>query len=113
LQPQAQGVATTGKLPLHWRVNSLPSGFELELQRQHAITPDGVMVDHLVYSDGLASVSVFIEPRREGDEAGGASRRGSVNAFTRMLPRQRVTVLGEVPLATVKQIGESIAPLEQ
>jgi negative regulator of sigma E activity len=41
----------------------------------------------------------------------GSSRRGSVNAFTRLLPQQRVTVLGEVPLATVRQIAESIAPL--
>ncbi|MEN8169592.1 MAG: MucB/RseB C-terminal domain-containing protein [Pseudomonadota bacterium] len=98
--------------PLHWHVANLPAGFELELQRQHAIAGDGVAVDHLVYSDGLASVSVFIEPRRDSTgENAGTSRRGSVNAYTRLLPQQRVTVLGEVPPATVRQIGESIEPL--
>ena len=98
--------------PLHWHVAQLPAGFELELQRQHAIVEDGVVVEHLVYSDGLASVSIFIEPRGDQiEEGGGTSRRGSVNAYTRLLPQQRVTVLGEVPLATVRQIGESIAPL--
>jgi sigma-E factor negative regulatory protein RseB len=100
--------------PLHWHVARLPAGFELELQRQHAMAEDGVTVEHLIYSDGLASVSIFIEPRRDHDqivEGGSTSRRGSVNAYTHMLPQQRVIVLGEVPLATVMQIGESIAPL--
>lgn len=111
LKPQA-AAATPVSLPLHWQVARLPAGFELELQRQHALGDDGVAVDHLIYSDGLSSVSVFIEPRAEHDEADvGSSRRGSVNAFTRLLPQQRVTVLGEVPLATVRQIAESIAPL--
>ena len=100
--------------PLHWHVAQLPVGFELELQRQHAIADDGVAVEHLIYSDGLASVSVFIEPRRDSDEASaGTSQRGSVHAYTRLMPQQRVTVLGEVPMATVKQIGESLAPLGQ
>ena len=54
--------------PLHWHVAQLPAGFELELQRQHAIADDGVSVEHLIYSDGLASVSIFIEPRRDSDE---------------------------------------------
>jgi sigma-E factor negative regulatory protein RseB len=104
--------AAKTSLPLHWQVTRLPAGFELELQRQHALGSDGVAVDHLIYSDGLSSVSVFIEPRREQDEAEvGSSHRGSVNAYTRLLPQQRVTVLGEVPLATVRQIAESIAPL--
>ncbi len=99
--------------PLHWQVANLPSGFELEMQRQHAIADDGVAVEHLIYSDGLTSVSVFIEPRHDNDDdSAGSSRRGSVHAFTRLLKSQRVTVLGEVPLATVKQIAESIAPLE-
>lgn len=112
LPPKAASSEARRTQPLHWQVARLPAGFELELQRQHAIADDGVVVDHLIYSDGLASVSIFIEPRRDQIEEGGAtSRRGSVNAYIRILPQQRITVLGEVPLATVKQIGESIEPL--
>lgn len=100
--------------PLHWHVGDLPAGFELELQRRHTIGSDGVAVEHLIYSDGLASVSLFIEPRHDSDEdSAGTSQRGSVHAYTRLMPQQRVTVLGEVPMATVKQIGESLAPLGQ
>ncbi len=99
----------------HWRVAALPQGFELEMQRRHAMGDDGVAVEHLIYSDGLASVSVFIEPSRERDSSAqsGSSRRGSVHAYTRLLPNQRITVLGEVPLSTVQQIAESIDMLEQ
>ncbi len=111
LTPDSPAEAKTSQ-PLHWHVASLPAGFELELQRQHAIAGDGVAVEHLIYSDGLTSVSIFIEPRRDSDEQSiGSSQRGSVHAYTRLLPEQRVTVLGEVPHATVKQIAESIAPL--
>ncbi len=100
--------------PLHWHVAELPDGFELEMQRRHAIAANGVEVEHLIYSDGLASVSVFIEPRRESDNPveAGSSQRGSVHAYTRLLPQQRVTVLGEVPMSTVRQIAESIDSLE-
>ena len=98
--------------PLHWHVGQLPAGFELELQRRHAINRDGVAVEHLIYSDGLTSVSVFIEPRQVDSDTGeGSSHRGSVNAYTRLLSEQKVTVLGEVPLVTVRQIAESLTPL--
>ncbi len=124
LQPEAgsQGLALADKPlteaksspPLHWQVANLPTGFELELQRRHAIGSDGVEVEHLIYSDGLASVSLFIEPRQDSDEtSAGSSQRGSVHAYTRLMAQQRVTVLGEVPMATVRQIGESLAPLGQ
>lgn len=112
LTPKPEALMTESKSAQHWRVANLPSGFELELQRQHAMSDGGVAVEHLIYSDGLASVSVFIEPRRgEAEQLDGISHRGSVNAYTRMLPEQQITVLGEVPLATVKQIGESLEPL--
>jgi sigma-E factor negative regulatory protein RseB len=111
LSPAKPTAAITSQ-PLHWHVANLPPGFALELQRQHAIAGDGVVVEHLIYSDGLTSVSIFIEPHRDSaDVSVGSSRRGSVHAFTHLLPQQRVTVLGEVPLATVKQIAESITPL--
>ncbi|MDH5784761.1 MAG: MucB/RseB C-terminal domain-containing protein [Chromatiales bacterium] len=109
----AEPAAMTVSQTLHWQVAELPAGFELELQRQHAMNDNGVAVEHLIFSDGLSSVSVFIEPRLGSDESGGSSQRGSVNAYTHLLPEQRVTVLGEVPLVTVKQIALSIAPLTQ
>lgn len=45
-----------------WNVIRLPAGFRLTTWRLQVIAGSSAPVRHLVYSDGLASVSVFIEP---------------------------------------------------
>jgi len=68
-------------------------------------------VAHLVFSDGLAAVSVFIEPlpaTRHPVE--GLSQQGAVNIYTRPMSDQLVTVLGEAPPVTVRQIANSVVP---
>jgi sigma-E factor negative regulatory protein RseB len=67
---------------------------------------------HMVYSDGLASVSVFIEINR-GDQnhLQGASSMGSVNAYGNSLGDYFITVVGEVPANTVRAMAQSTAPI--
>lgn len=89
-----------------WRPEVLPPGFRLATHR-HQSEGENVF-EHLVYSDGLASVSVYIES--DGDHAPahqGLSRIGTANAFTRMLGSRQVTVIGEVPEVTVRAIGDA------
>jgi sigma-E factor negative regulatory protein RseB len=91
-----------------WLVQELPRGFVSDMTRYHRM-PDKVPVEHLVFSDGLASVSVFIE--KDGDKEPslvGASRMGAVNAFGRTLDDYHITTVGEVPRRTVRMIGESV-----
>ncbi|HYB51588.1 MAG TPA: MucB/RseB C-terminal domain-containing protein [Burkholderiaceae bacterium] len=62
-----------------------------------------------VFSDGLATVSVFIEPEaRMQAEPEESQRRGPVTAFSRQVGEARVTVVGEVPPATAQSIAESV-----
>ena len=67
-------------------------------------------IEHLVYSDGLAAISVFIEPRDEKKKAKmkGATGMGAVHAFRAVVDDHQVTVVGEVPAATVALVGNSI-----
>jgi sigma-E factor negative regulatory protein RseB len=66
-------------------------------------------VDHMVYSDGLASVSVFIEPAEAADEElAGLSRMGAAHAFTLILNGRQITAVGEVPPHTVERIARSL-----
>jgi len=76
---------------------------------RHLPTRD-MVVEHLVYSDGLAVVSVFIEPQGSGSAKPmtGSTGMGAVNAFGAMVNGHQVTVVGEVPAATVTMIGQSI-----
>ncbi|MEY4931952.1 MAG: hypothetical protein RLZZ403_272 [Pseudomonadota bacterium] len=92
-----------------WRVPKLPNGFRLTDQRVQAATGGNSPVQHLVFSDGLASVSVFIEPRpRSAVPLHGLTRMGSAYAFSTEVSGHQVTAVGEVPAATVQIIAGSV-----
>lgn len=93
----------------NWRVSKLPPGFSVSKISQRLMTTSDEPVHHMVVSDGVASVSVFIiKPRKLSRMFEGLSRRGSINAFSRGFDDHQITVLGEVPNATVQMIGASI-----
>jgi sigma-E factor negative regulatory protein RseB len=62
-----------------------------------------------VFSDGLASVSVFIEPHGSNSQPmHGLARVGAAYAYSRDLDGHQVTAVGEVPAATVEAIAASV-----
>jgi hypothetical protein len=68
-------------------------------------------VEHLVFSDGLASVSVFVEIGREQraeQVSDDAATIGSSSAYSTVVQGYRVTAVGEVPPDTVRAIAQSI-----
>jgi|AntRauTorcE11897_2_1112592.scaffolds.fasta_scaffold02561_2 sigma-E factor negative regulatory protein RseB len=92
-----------------WEMTDLPPGFRLVSHRNQAMPPHGEAVQHSVYTDGLASVSIFVEPA--GTDAmplRGLSRMGAVHAFGREIEGHQVTVVGEVPAATVKHVARGV-----
>jgi sigma-E factor negative regulatory protein RseB len=73
------------------------------------IAGSSVPVQHLVYSDGLASVSVFIEPRSPQTQVmSGLAKVGAAFAYSRNLDGHQVTAVGEVPAATVEAIAAGV-----
>jgi sigma-E factor negative regulatory protein RseB len=67
----------------------------------------------LVYSDGLAAISIFIEPAEAGINARGYfAGGGAVNVFERILNGYRITALGEAPASLVQRAAESIKELK-
>jgi len=65
-------------------------------------------VTHILYSDGLANVSVFIAPEHDGNVSGPTSVGGS-NSFSTVIDGYLVTAVGEVPAATVEQIATTMS----
>jgi len=67
-------------------------------------------VGHIVFSDGLAAVSVFIEPEsaRNASRQPGLSRQGAINVFARQLDSHWVTVVGEAPPESVRMIANAV-----
>jgi sigma-E factor negative regulatory protein RseB len=92
-----------------WRAAAVPGGFKLSVATQSPIAGSETPVEHLVYSDGLATVSVFIEdPNTKAEVSEGFSTMGSTNAFSLTLRGRKVTAVGEVPRQTVRTIASSL-----
>ncbi len=62
------------------------------------------------YTDGLASFTVFHEPRQQPINEN-SSVRGATVAVHRNLPGAMITVVGEIPLETAERIAASVKPL--
>jgi sigma-E factor negative regulatory protein RseB len=93
-----------------WTLNNLPQGFRLTITRIHTIAGAPVPVRHLVFSDGLATVSVFIEPRKAlAASQLGLARVGAAYAFSTDVQDHRITAVGEVPASTVQALAASVA----
>ena len=90
-----------------WENSSLPRGFRLVSTQAEFMPGSGDVVTHLLYSDGLASVSVFIAAQPDGELAK-KSRAGASNSFSTVVGEHRVTAVGEVPSATVERIANSM-----
>ena len=91
-----------------WRLTNAPGGFWRESTLRRQIPGSEHFVQQMVYTDGLASLSVFIERHSNGNH-NGSSSMGAVNAYIRIVRDHSVTAIGEVPAITVKQVAESIS----
>lgn len=108
VQQDASAVAPPNvpDLSVDWQESALPPGFRMTASARQMLP--GGPAEHLVFSDGLASVSVFVQPRRDG--SGGppsddSASLGTSSAYSVTLQDYRVTVVGEVPPQTVRAIA--------
>jgi sigma-E factor negative regulatory protein RseB len=108
--PDAAGVATHSSNG--WECGAMPDGFKLTMARSQIAENAGATMEHLVYSDGLASVSIFIEGgvAAVGQQTG-MSQLGATNAYTTVVDGYLVTAVGGVPLGTAKMMAMSVQPM--
>ena len=94
-----------------WHVASMPSGFRFsERYMRPGDQGEKTSQEQLVFTDGLASVSIFIEPRQINDEPLlGQTRIGAVNVVGRVIHNHQVTVVGDVPQQTIEFIASSVS----
>ena len=92
-----------------WVLKNQPAGFKKLTEMRRLITGRSAPVAHMVYSDGLAAVSIFIEALPKSPPPPGPTYQGAVNIYVKSQGDQMVTVVGETPARTVKQIAESLS----
>jgi sigma-E factor negative regulatory protein RseB len=95
------------EVDMTWRFSNLPDGFwqESAVKRRSAETDQ--FIQQMIYTDGLASLSVFIE-KQTLQAAQGETSMGAVNGFIRILNNYSVTAIGAVPALTVRRMAESV-----
>jgi sigma-E factor negative regulatory protein RseB len=96
---------------LAWNAMRLPPGFRMMVRSAQTLPGSANPVDHMVFTDGFASVSVFIEV--QGVRAGQPSvpqsaTVGSSSAFSTVVDGHKITAVGEVPPATVQFIATQV-----
>jgi sigma-E factor negative regulatory protein RseB len=92
-----------------WIVGTAPAGFRLVGEMQRKLPNRSQPVSQLVLSDGLATMSVFVEPMSNPPRTAEAvNEDGAMSVFMRPMGDHLVTVLGEVPAAAVQQAGRSV-----
>jgi sigma-E factor negative regulatory protein RseB len=97
------------RIETDWQSTDLPRGFRTMSTDGEKLPGSDDVTTHILYSDGLANVSVFIAPLTD-DGADGASQVGASNAFSTVIDGHRVTAVGEVPALTVEQIATTMSP---
>jgi sigma-E factor negative regulatory protein RseB len=117
---QGPSVDTASAALAAYRASQLPPGFHLTVQGAQTLGSASTVASHLVYSDGLATVSVFVEEHQTVPSATsapeplgepplqGLARVGSGYAFSTVVQGHQVTAVGEVPAQTVEFIAHSV-----
>ncbi|RDL16260.1 MucB/RseB C-terminal domain-containing protein [Pseudomonas jessenii] len=95
-----------------WHSDWLPPGFELTSSTSHKDPKTKVQVNSLMYDDGLARFSVFLEPLNGAIVTDTRTQLGPTVAVSRRLTTPEgeimMTVVGEIPIGTAERIALSM-----
>ena len=92
-----------------WQATWMPAGFTMREHSKQLMMTSKMPVIHMVYSDGLAMVSIFVEKlTKDPDAQQGPSQFGGVNAFSTQVNDYQITAVGEVPKTTVEKMAASV-----
>jgi sigma-E factor negative regulatory protein RseB len=90
-----------------WVCNDLPAGFRTLSTKSEKMSGSEFPVTHILYSDGLATVSVFIA-KVQSRKTARRSNVGGSNAYSVQRDEYQITAVGEVPALTAKRIATSM-----
>lgn len=95
----------------NWLINHMPDGFKKVHQVIRPMRNKSHKVTQMVYSDGLSTISIFIEPAKETDGSRHQhqiSHSGAVSICSNIKHQHLITVVGEVPPAVVREVSRAI-----
>ena len=111
--PQGQFLQAANNIDLDdgWVMESLPAGYQIKTapEGNNNLPPGEMGTKHYIVSDGLSSLSVFVSPLKDGvNHSAVKINSGALNVFSQKKDGHLVTVVGEVPESTLKNIVKSL-----
>ncbi len=91
-----------------WLFQNLPRGFRMNVHAQRPVAGSDESIDHFVFSDGLATLSIYVEKAEDDQGLIGESRMGAVSVYGLKLEDYQITVVGEVPPQTVRELARGV-----
>lgn len=92
-----------------WKAGWMPAGFSMKEHQKRIMPTSREPVEHLIYTDGIALVSIFVEKlEKQKPDSIGPSSMGGVHTYARLDDGYQITAVGEVPPATVKRMADSV-----
>jgi len=93
-----------------WVASWMPGGFSMSEYSKDPMSTSKMPVEHFIYTDGLASISIFVEKLSKQHKKinSGTTNSGGINTYSTLSDGYQITAVGEVPKATVKLIADSV-----
>ena len=105
-----EGPAKANSADMGWDVAQLPAGYRKVDQVKQPVQGKALPVTQMIFSDGLASISIFIEPLAKGVRPKvGHTVVGATNFYALVNEGHQVMVIGEVPEAAVTQFARAVS----
>jgi len=93
---------------LIWTLDGVPDGYHMMSYTRLKRGTNNRAIDHILLSDGVSSVSIYIDELMNEIFTAQPRKIGAINSYTRKLDKYLVTVMGEAPEKTVQAIGNGI-----
>jgi len=91
-----------------WVINKLPKGYKIR-RAPNMHNKKGGVGKHYIVSDGLSSLSLFLSPFSKNAPANNVVvNSGALNVLSKRMHNFVITVVGEVPVATLKSILDNV-----
>jgi sigma-E factor negative regulatory protein RseB len=104
-----EGASASTAAGAEWQAHWMPPGFRMTANPALKQSSEDHF-QHQVYSDGIASISLYVEPLNGSAGAGsGLQELGTSHIFSIEIQDAVVTVVGDVPAITVEKIAYSVA----
>lgn len=112
LSNKANDISLMPEAELPWQASWVPGGFELLRQGVQPSQVTDQPVSALIYSDGLANFSIFVEANHDPVLNDARQRQGATSALSKVMYHQEqyylVTVVGEIPMGVAERVAVSV-----